>query len=130
MFIYFAEENARFLPVVDPLFHAIDRRRLHAFTSALTLLEILMVSYRAGNHVLVQRYEALLAGSRGLTMMELKLEVLRTAARLRAAVRVKTPDALELATAFLGGCTSFVTNDRSLPELPGLTILQLSDFAR
>ena len=130
VFIYFAEENARYLPIVDPLFHAIDQRRLRAFTSALTLLEVLVVPYRAGNHVLVQRYEALLAGSRGLTMMELKFDVLRTAAQLRAAVGVKTPDALQLATAFQGGCTSFVTNDRSLPELPGLRILQLSDFPR
>jgi predicted nucleic acid-binding protein len=43
---------------------------------------------------------------------------------------VKTPDALQLCTALSGGCTSFVTNDRVLPKVPGLRILQLKDYMR
>jgi predicted nucleic acid-binding protein len=54
---------------------------------------------------------------------------LRDAAQLRAATGVKTPDALQLAAAMSSGCTAFVTNDRRIPEIPRMRILQLADYA-
>ena len=55
-FIYFIEEHPRFLPVLDPVFAAIDEGRLPAFASSLTLLEVLVIPYRAGNVPLAERY--------------------------------------------------------------------------
>ena len=46
VFIYFIEENKLFLPIVKPLFEAIDRGELAAATSALTLMEVLVLPYR------------------------------------------------------------------------------------
>ncbi len=45
IFIYWLEEDPRFLPVVEPLFEAIDEERLRALTSGLTLLETLVMPY-------------------------------------------------------------------------------------
>lgn len=39
IFIYFIEEHPIYLPVVEPLFEAIDAGELEAVTSSLTLLE-------------------------------------------------------------------------------------------
>ncbi len=97
-------------------------------TSGLTLLETLVVPYRTGNPTLADRYEALLAGSRGLRLLDLDRPLLRAAAQLRAAVRVKTPDALQLAAALGAGATAYLTNARDLPRIPGLRILQLRDY--
>ena len=36
IFIYFIEEHPRYLPVVEPVFEAIDQDRLPAVTSAIT----------------------------------------------------------------------------------------------
>jgi predicted nucleic acid-binding protein len=58
-------------------------------------------------------------------MIDLTRDQLRAAAELRAMAGVKTPDALQLAAAIGAGCTSFVTNDRPLPSVPGLRIVQL-----
>lgn len=127
VFIYYIEENERFLPLVEPIFEAITAGRLAAMTSDLTLLEVLVIPYRARNNALAARYEALLTRSKGLTMVGISRDVLRVAAMLRATVAVKAPDALQLACALQGGATTFVTNDRRLPDVHGLQIVQLTD---
>ena len=60
-------------------------------------------------------------------MVDMTRDELKAAAQLRAATGVKTPDALQLAAALTAGCRTFVTNDRRLPALPGLRILQLAE---
>ena len=97
-------------------------------TSSLTLLEVLVVPYRAGNRQLAERYEHLLTRSRGVRLIDLTRDELRAAAQLRAATGLKTPDALQLTAALGAGCTAFVTNDRRLPVVPGLHVLQLSSY--
>jgi predicted nucleic acid-binding protein len=128
VFIYFIEEDCRFLPLVEPLFAEADAGGRELVTSALTLLEVLVVPMRAGDEELANRYEQLLTRSRGLRLVELSREQLRAAAQLRARTGIKTPDALQLVAAVTSGCTSFVTNDRRLPSIPGTRVVQLSDY--
>jgi predicted nucleic acid-binding protein len=130
LFIYFIEEDERFLPLVAAIFEEVAAGRRRIATSSLTLLEVLVVPYRAGNVALAERYEALLTRSRGLRLVDLGRAELRVAAQLRAVhTSLRTPDALQLAAALSAGCTSFVTNDRALPAVPGLPVLQLRDYA-
>jgi predicted nucleic acid-binding protein len=129
-FIYFIEENPRFLPLLDPVFASIDNGRLPAVASSLTLLEVLVVPYRAGNAPLAERYEQVLTRSRGLRLVEIDRDQLRAAAQLRAVhASLRSPDAIQISAALSGGCSAFLTNDRDLPAIPGLQILQLEDFA-
>jgi predicted nucleic acid-binding protein len=129
IFIYFIEESPEFLALVEPVFAAIDAGRLQAISSTLTLLETLVIPYRAGNVALAERFETILTGSRGVRLLEIDRLVLRSAAQLRAAFSIKTPDALQLATALAGSATTFLTNDRKLPAIAGLRILQMRDYA-
>ena len=112
-----------------PLFQAADTGQRELVTSAVTLLEVLVVPYRAGNEALAARYEALLTRSRGVQLIDLTRVQLRRAAQLRALTGVRTPDALQLTAARDAGCTAFVTNDRRLPAVPGLRIVQLAPYA-
>ena len=130
IFIYFIEANPQFLPKIVPLFKEANQGKRELITSALTLLEVLVVPYRAGNRRLAERYEALLTRSRGIRIVELSHDQLRAAAQLRAATSVKTPDALQLVAAISGGCKTFLTNDRRLPPVPGLRILELASFVK
>jgi predicted nucleic acid-binding protein len=127
-FIYFIEAHPIYLPPLRPLFEAADRGALTLVTSAVTLLEVLVVPLRAGNQPLAQRYEALLTRGTGMVLREIDRALLRAAAQLRAVTGVRTPDALQLTAAVAEGCTTFVTNDRRLPPLPGLRILQLDNY--
>jgi predicted nucleic acid-binding protein len=128
VFVYFIEEHPAFLPLIAPIFGETARGRLEIVTSAVTLLEVLVVPYRAGNQPLAERYEALLARSRGVRLLDIDRLQLRAAALLRARYAVRTPDALQLAAALSHRCSAFVTNDRALPEIPGLAVLQLNHF--
>jgi predicted nucleic acid-binding protein len=130
VFIYFIEDHPRYLSLVEPLFHAVAGGRIEGITSSLTLLETLVVPYRAGDLALAERYEALLTRSRGLSLLPLDHTLLRAAAQVRAHFHMRTPDALQLAAALTARCSAYVTNDRDLPRIPGLRILQLSDYAK
>lgn len=128
IFIYYIEEQPEFMGLVAPLFDAVEAGSVSVVTSALTLLEVLVVPLRAGNVTLAAKYEDILTRSRGLRLVEIDRALLRSAAQLRAAYRsLRTPDALQLAAALHGGCSAFVTNDRDLPTLPGLRIVKLGD---
>ncbi|MGO9994578.1 MAG: type II toxin-antitoxin system VapC family toxin [Steroidobacteraceae bacterium] len=129
IFIYFMEEDPRFLPLIEPLFGEADAGARELVTSALTLLEVLVIPYRAGDRLLADRYEQLLTRSRGIRVIDLSRDQLRDAAQLRAATGVKTPDALQLVAAIGSGCSTFVTNDRRIPKIPGTRVLQLADYA-
>jgi predicted nucleic acid-binding protein len=128
IFIYFIEEHPRYLPHLHPVFAAADRGQLTIVTSAVTLLEVLVLPYRAGHLALAERYEALLTRSRGVVMREIDQGQLRAAAKLRAVSGLRTPDALQFAAALSEGCHTFLTNDHRLRGPPGTVTFQLEDY--
>jgi len=129
VFIYLVEEDPVYLDLVASLFDRIDRGALRAATSALTLLEVLVVPSRAANVPLAERYEALLTRGRGLLLVDVTRRVLRTAAQLRARdAGLRAPDAIQLASALAAGCTTLLTNDRRIPDAGGVRVLQLRDY--
>lgn len=129
IFIYFIERHPEWRPIVRPIFQLAADGDRDLVTSELSLAEVLVVPYRIGDLALAERYEALLTRSRHLSVVPIDRQLLRAAAQLRARYGLKTPDALQIAAALASGSTSFVTNDRRLPKIPGLRILQLRDLA-
>ena len=124
-FIHFIQSHPIYAPVLRSLFREADSGKRRIVTSAVTLLEVLVVPYRYGDVALAERYEALLTQSRGVDLIPIDQAQLRGTAMLRARYRLKTPDGLQLSAALSQRCTTFVTNDRPLPAMPGLEILQL-----
>jgi predicted nucleic acid-binding protein len=128
IFIYFIEAAPVWLKLIVPLFRAADDGKIELVTSSVTLLEVLVVPYRANNEALAARYEALLTNSRGIRLVDVTRDQLRLASRLRALTGLRTPDALQLSAAREAGCSAFLTNDRRLPTVPSLRILQLASY--
>lgn len=129
IFVYLIEEHPSYLSVVQPLFEAIHDGRLAAVTSGITLLEVLVLPLRNKDNRLAESYEIVLTESRGLRVAAIDADQIRSAAHLRARwPALRTPDALQLAAALLAGCSAFVTNDRRLPSIPGLRVVQLKDY--
>lgn len=128
IFIYFIEEHPRYLSALQAIFARLDAGELRAVTSAVTLGEVLVVPYRVRDFALAERYESLLTRSRGLVFRDLDRQLLRAAAQLRASTGMRMPDALQVAAALGGQCSTFLTNDRRVPSIPGLDILQLDDL--
>ena len=55
--------------------------------------------------------------------------VAERAAELRAQFTLRTPDALQIASALSANCEAFLTNDRQLRRVNALRILMLDDLA-
>lgn len=82
--------------------------------SSLVRLESLVKPSIDGNQALVEDYEIFLADQHWLTIDD---NVFAKALNLRIKHKIKTPDALHLATAIANGCTEFWTNDNRLNEV-------------
>jgi predicted nucleic acid-binding protein len=128
--IYFIEENPAYLSMVLPFFEAMDRGEFTVVTSIVTLLEVLVHPFRHGNVQLAQRYRDILLNARGLATVSLSQDIAEEAARLRARYNLRTPDAIQMATATHNGASFFLTNDARLPSLPNLQVLVADDLAR
>ncbi|MFN7348786.1 MAG: type II toxin-antitoxin system VapC family toxin [Dolichospermum sp.] len=126
--IYFIEENPSYLEVTDAFFIAMYRGDFSVVTSVLTISEVLVYPLRAGNTILAQQYRDILFNSQGLTTIEVLPDIAENAAKLRADYNLRTPDAIQMATAIYGGASIFLTNDIRLPSLPGLTVLVLNQL--
>lgn len=128
VFIYFIEENPQYIQPVGQVFEAINASQISAVTSGVTLLETLVIPLRANDFKLANRYRDFLTESDGLDLLELNQDLLYRGALIRAQFGLKTPDALQIAAAQAMNCTTFITNDRRLPKISGLKILQLSSY--
>ena len=126
--IYLIEENPTFLPFVRPFFEALDRGEFRVVTSMLTLTEVLVHPMRRGNPELADRYRRTLLHASHVTTAPVSGLVAEEAAELRARHGLRTPDAIQLATAIRSGASSFLTNDIRLPSLPHLKMLVLNQL--
>lgn len=126
--IYWVEENPNYLRLVQPFFEALDRGEFEAVTSTVSLLEVLVYPIRCGNMKLAKQYREILLRAKGLATLQLDEEIAERAAELRANYNVRTPDAIQLATALHLNATYFLTNDAGLPPISELSVLLLREM--
>lgn len=111
VFIYQLESNPRYAPLTDTIFQWLERPEHGAVTSTITMTELLVQPYRDSRQELVDEFYALLATYPNLDWIAPNLEIADIAARIRATHRLRTPDALQAATAIHARATGLVTND-------------------
>jgi predicted nucleic acid-binding protein len=128
--IYFMEEHPVWLPVVRPFFEALDQGQFQAVTSTVTLTEVLVYPLRQSQFALAEQYREILLGARNLATVPVTVAIAEQAAALRAQYRLRTPDAIQIATAMRGNATSFLTNDRKLSAPETLRIITLDTPSR
>lgn len=75
------------------------------------MTELLVQPYRKSEEGRVDEIFALLSTYPNLDWIAPNLEIAEIAARLRALHRLRTPDAIEAATAAHSGATGLITND-------------------
>jgi predicted nucleic acid-binding protein len=90
-------------------------------TSRLTRLECRVKPLRAGDSALLALFDSFFASTE-VELAELTLAVVEKATDLRATLNFKTPDALHLASAIVGGATSFLKGDRNFTRCTEIPI--------
>lgn len=123
--IYYIEEHPVYLPLVDPFFDAVSHSNIQVVASTVTLVEVLTQPLRQGNATLATRYRQALLTARGTTISVVSTAIAEEAARLRASYNLRTPDAIQLATALITGASAFLTNDVRLAVVPDIKVIVL-----
>ena len=127
--IYYIEENPAYLPLVDELFDTIDSGVSTGITSVLTLQEVLVKPLREGMQEMADQYREVLKNSINITLANIDETVCEKAANLRAKYAwLRTPDALQIASAILHNADVIITNDDKWKRLTEIQIVVLQDF--
>ena len=90
--------------------------------SRLSMLECLVKPLREQNNPDVERYRAFFF-STGLQIIEINALVIEKATLLRARHSLRTPDAIQTASALsIKGPVTFLTGDKQLKKIPGINV--------
>ena len=127
--IYYLEEHPRYTLLSDELFDAFREQRARGLTSFLTLLEVLVLPLRAGHSSLASHYRQILGQTKGIALFSIDRAVCERAAQLRADHHwLRTPDALQVATAIEHGAQVIVTNDNRWKRLREISVAVFDDY--
>lgn len=127
VFIYFVEENRRYQDVCKKIFGNIEANSNRALTSTLTLLEILVKPYKLKRDDLVLRFYSLFSTYPNISWIDLTLGISDLAAKLRAEYGLKTPDAIQAASAISYGIKGFICNDKTFKRIKDINCLLIDD---
>jgi predicted nucleic acid-binding protein len=123
-FIYLLEDHPVFGDKSQRLFAALEGGVFRAVTSVLTLTEIMTGPFKLGENELAAEYARLLETFPGLQLQNIDRSIARQAAMFRS-TGIRAPDALHLATAVQRGASVFVTSDKRLIRVQGVTVALL-----
>ena len=126
--IYFVENHPVFAPIVTEIFSRIDRGTIVGVVSMLTVTETLIHPKRYGNQVLEEQYRDILLNSQNIAAFVINAEIAERAADLRAHYSLRTPDAIQVATALVSGCDAFLTNDNDLARVSEINVIVVSSL--
>ena len=127
-FIYFVERNYVYVDIMREVFKRLTNGNFQAYSSVITLTEVLVQPLRQNNQNLADKYRHLLYNGVNFKLLPINLLVAETAARLRAKYNLRTPDALQISTALENGCEAFLCNDKGLKPITELKVLILDEL--
>lgn len=126
--IYFVEANPTYDALVTAIFERVERGNIAGITSVISLCEVLVHPIRNQNINLQKRYREILQNSPNFYTEQINASIAESAARLRARHNLRTPDALQIATALENSCDAFLCNDNGLKRVTELKILVLDEL--
>jgi len=128
IWIYHLEQHSRLAPAAGRILESLEQGKFRGVASELTLLELTVRPLQLGRQDVADDYEILLGYFPNLQLEPITREILLEAAGLRARQRLRTPDAIQIATGIRSGATLAVTNDEAWRKLPFIETLILEDL--
>lgn len=127
--VYYIEDHPTYAELLAPFFEAVTSGEIRIVTSTVTLLEVLVHPLKHGDDRLAHEYNDILLSSPHILTVPVTPATAQTAAELRATGKLKTPDAIQLATAINHRASAFLTGDRDFSDFDLLKILRVRDLA-
>ena len=126
VFIYQLEAYPKYLSLTAEVFSWLERPGAVAVTSTVTMMELLIQPYRDSDEKRVREFYGLLSTYPNLEWIAPTLEIADLAAQLRARHRLRTPDALQAATAICAQATGLITKDPVFEQVQGFETVVLN----
>jgi len=118
--IYTLEAHLKFADRYKAMFARHAAGEFSLAVTTITIAEVLTGPLGAGEEALAKRYRAVMESWR---VVELSADIAETAARLRGKLKLKLPDAIQVASALAINAEALVTHDRDFAKVKGLRIL-------
>ena len=118
--IYVLEGHPKLAPRFQLLFDRHAKGEIAFAVTTITIAEVLTGPLSAGNEALVKRYRAVLESWQ---VIEITADIAESAARLRASLKIKLPDAIQAASAIAINADALVTHDRDFSRVTGLRVV-------
>lgn len=129
VWIYHFKKHPQLGPPASHVIEGLEEGRFRGIASELTLLELTVRPLQLGRQDVADDYEVLLDHFPNLELVPISREVLLDAAALRARQKLRTPDAIQIATGLRTGATLAVTNDKAWRSVPLIETALLADLA-
>lgn len=127
--IYYIEGNPRYGPIVREVVRSFQTGSITAFSSVITLTEVLPKPIEAGDTKLVGMFLELLKFDGNISLLEISESIAERAGRLRGKYpHLKTVDAIQVAAAIDVEADVFLTNDKGLRKIEETRVLVLEDY--
>ncbi len=127
--IYYIEAHPQLGSLSKEMVNAFQQGNLAAFTSVITLAEVLPKPIEAGNEKLAMRFAEFLKHGKNLSLIEISESIAEKAGRLRGQYSsLRTIDAIQISVAIDVGAEIFITNDKKLQQIKEIKVLILKDY--
>ncbi len=126
--IYWFEENSLYVRKMARFFDEVTNAKIALVTSMVTYIELLTFPEKKGDHDLSAKYQEYLLNSEQINVHPLNVSVANAAIRLRATAALKTPDAIQLATAKISGCDYILSNDNKWAAISDVRVVLVASL--
>ncbi|NOZ25070.1 MAG: PIN domain-containing protein [Nitrospirae bacterium] len=127
--IYYIEAHPLFGPLVKEIVSSFQSGKLKAFSSVITLTEVLPKPIEKGDEKLAAEFAEFLRHGKNLAMTEISESIAEEAGKLRGRYQfLRTVDAIQVSAAIDVGADAFLTNDKKLKQVNEIKVVVLMDF--
>ncbi len=127
--IYYIEAHKQYGPITKEIVDFLQPEKLTAYTSVISLTEVLVKPFEIGNENLAKEFSIFLTNGRNISLIEINASIAESAAKLRGKYYfLKTMDAIQIASALSIPAETFITNDLSLKQIDELNVIVLKDY--
>ena len=127
--IYYIEAHSQFGPLAKEVVDSFQSGKLSAFSSVITLTEVLPKPIEAKDEKLARKFAEFLKHGKNLSLIEISASIAERAGRLRGGYsNLRAIDAIQMSVAVDVGADAFLTNDKRLKQIKEIKVLVLKDY--
>jgi predicted nucleic acid-binding protein len=127
--IYYIEAHPKFGPLAKEVVTAFQAGNLNAFSSVITLTEVLPKPTEQKDEKLAKKFAEFLKHGKNFAMIEISVDIAERAGKLRGQyLFLRAIDAIQVSAAIDLGADAFLTNDVKLKQIKEIKVLVLADY--